>query len=442
MIIRQNIKLSDNNEKIIRNILIVFDLFILVVALSTGASTMFEGMGNIINHSSALVADYMVIGGISAAFFNTFLVTTLGIALLLISKVHLNGVSFAAIFMLSGFSLFGKNIMNVIPIMLGVIIYALIFKRRLSKVVYAALFGTALGPIVTEIFIQMNQPVIVNLLVSYLAGIFIGFILPPVSECVLSAHKGFDLYNIGFTDGFVSICLLSFLKICGFGATPNSMNEHINDNLFLGFLIGFSLILIIVGIFFDHDVIKGQKNINKESGKGQVDFIFREGIGATLTNMGLCCLLSTLFMYFVGAPLNGPIYGTIISITGFCACGDNLRNISFIYIASLIGHLTGLWNIADSVGIALATLLGTGLAPIGGYYGMIPGIISGFVHISLAQFTSPLHLGLNLYNNGFVAGIVAMFLVPIFESFVKLKRKLVIYKNFIHKGESDNGSIE
>ena len=37
----------------------------------------------------------------------------------------------------------------------------------------------------------------------------------------------------------------------------------------------------------------------------------------------------------------------------------------------------------------------------------------GFVHSAAALTVGSLHAGLNLYNNGFAAGIVAAFLVPV-----------------------------
>ena len=39
--------------------------------------------------------------------------------------------------------------------------------------------------------------------------------------------------------------------------------------------------------------------------------------------------------------------------------------------------------------------------------------MAGFVHSSAAQTVGTLHAGLNLYNNGFAAGIVASVLVPV-----------------------------
>ena len=63
--------------------------------------------------------------------------------------------------------------------------------------------------------------------------------------------------------------------------------------------------------------------------------------------------------------------------------------------------------------LLLAALFGTTLAPIAGRFGWHWGIVAGFIHASAVQTVGQLHAGLNLYNNGFAAGIVASVLVPV-----------------------------
>ena len=55
------------------------------------------------------------------------------------------------------------------------------------------------------------------------------------------------------------------------------------------------------------------------------------------------------------------------------------------------------------------------LAPIAGQYGILAGILAGILHYSIVSFTSSWQGALNLYNNGFASGIVAGFLVNIFD---------------------------
>ena len=69
----------------------------------------------------------------------------------------------------------------------------------------------------------------------------------------------------------------------------------------------------------------------------------------------------------------------------------------------------------------LAALFGTCLAPITGKFGPLAGLLAGFIHLQIVSVTGQIHGGMNLYNNGFAAGFVAMLFVAIIEGFKKLK---------------------
>ena len=66
---------------------------------------------------------------------------------------------------------------------------------------------------------------------------------------------------------------------------------------------------------------------------------------------------------------------------------------------------------------AITLFFSTCLAPISGKFGIIPGIIVGFVNFCLVLNMGALHGGLNLYNTGLSAGIVASVSVPILQIF-------------------------
>jgi hypothetical protein len=106
------------------------------------------------------------------------------------------------------------------------------------------------------------------------------------------------------------------------------------------------------------------------------------------------------------------VIGAIFTIVGFAAFGKHPRNIVPIMIGVFLGSLAKPWNI-DDPSILLAALFGTTLAPIAGRFGWHWGIVAGFIHSSAALTVGPVHAGLNLYNNGFAAGIVASVLVPV-----------------------------
>ena len=80
-----------------------------------------------------------------------------------------------------------------------------------------------------------------------------------------------------------------------------------------------------------------------------------------------------------------------------------------------IASFTGIYEVTAD-GIVIAALFGTCLAPVAGDYGLIAGVITGFMHLALVTKTGVLHSGLFLYNNGFTAGIITAIVVPFFES--------------------------
>ena len=64
----------------------------------------------------------------------------------------------------------------------------------------------------------------------------------------------------------------------------------------------------------------------------------------------------------------------------------------------------------------MAALFAVGLSPIAGQFGSMAGIVAGVFHAAVVMCTSSMYGGLNLYNNGFSAGWVAIILVPLIES--------------------------
>ena len=125
-------------------------------------------------------------------------------------------------------------------------------------------------------------------------------------------------------------------------------------------------------------------------------------------------MLATTYLLVVGGDLNGPTLGGVLTIVGFGAAGKHLMNILPIFAGIYIGAFTKVWHITDP-SIQLAALFGTALAPFAGRYGWGAGILAAFIHMSVVLNVGGLHGGLNLYNNGFSAGIVAMILLPVMK---------------------------
>ena len=155
--------------------------------------------------------------------------------------------------------------------------------------------------------------------------------------------------------------------------------------------------------------------ILRSTGIGGTDYLMDEGGCATVFNMGVNGLFATFFVVLAGGQLNGPTIGGIFTIVGFSATGKHIRNIAPIMFGVLLGSLTKEWNI-NSPAPMLALLFSTNLAPIAGEFGVVVGILAGYMHSSVALNVGIVYGGMNLYNNGFAGGIIAMFMVPVIQS--------------------------
>lgn len=406
-----------NSKKYIILFIYGFILFLFGIVMDT-PNNVISGLLNIIKEPDVLITDYIVVGGIGAAFVNSGLLTIIFVFILKKLNINISGASISAILMMSGFSLFGENIFNVWFIVIGVMLYAKYQKEKFYKYVYIAILGTGLSPIVTQIMFNMDKQKFISIPFSILLGIGLGFILPPLSASLMKVHQGFNLYNIGFTSGIIGTILVSILRSYGFSIQGRIIWSGGNNVLLSIFLSFIFLSMIIVGFILNKKSFKGLKRIFTYSGRLVTDFVLLEGFPITLINMGINGVAALLYVLIVGGNLNGPTIGGIFTIVGFGAFGKHIKNILPIFLGVFIAGVTKIWNINDPA-VLLSSLFGTTLAPISGEFGWKYGILAGFIICSVTINVGYLHGGLNLYNVGFAGGIVAAFLIPVIEALRK-----------------------
>ncbi len=361
-----------------------------------------------------LLTDYIQIGGISAAFVNSGLLMVIFTWLLQLLKLPVTGLSFACVLTVGGFALFGKNIFNVWPIIIGVYLYSLYKREPFARYIYVSYFGTAISPLVTQLAFFLPVSGFKQVVFSYVVAIAIGFFLTDLAAHFLTVHKGYNLYNIGFTCGMIGMVAAAFMRTYGY-EIPSRMVWSSGNNLLLSifmFLIFFSL--TYYGWKLNGKSFKNYRKLMKHSGRLVSDFIIMEGFPITLVNMGILGFLMTLYVLLTGSQLNGPTIGGIMTVVGFSAFGKHPRNVLPIVIGVTISAVTNKYSLSEPNNV-LAALFGTTLAPIAGEFGPVWGIIAGFVHTAVVNNVGFLHGGLNLYNNGFAGGLVAMFLVPLIQ---------------------------
>lgn len=377
-----------------------------------GPGEVVRGIAAILTTRDTLLTDYFGIAGIGGSLVHTGILTLLACSLYHHVRAPIGGVSLACLFLLLGFGLFGKNLLNVWFIIAGVWIYARFRCEPFAKHINTAFFGTALAPVVTEILFSTVLPTAVSLPLAVATGLLISFILPPAAAQLSKAHMGFALYNVGFTAGLVGVLVVALLTSYDLVPKPVFIWTT-GHNLQLGSFMGVMFLsLMMLGLAIDRRAPARLKDVLRSSGQAPSDFIALAGLGATLLNIGLTGLLAMVYILAIGGDINGPVIAGLLSVAGFGAFGKHPFNITPVMLGVVLGSLAKPWGIADPA-IQLAALFSTNLAPVSGHFGWRWGTLAGYIHSSAALSVAPVHGGLNLYNNGFASGIVASVLVPV-----------------------------
>lgn len=383
----------------------------------------FSGIIQIIVQSDILITDYFAIGGVGAALFNAGLITLVSVLIIMYSETEFSGSVIASIMLMLSFGLFGKNIVNIIPILIGTYLYALVTKEPYKDIVHISLLATSFSPIVSELMFVVNLPLYLRLFLSITVGLSIGFTIKPVARSLYKVHDGYSLANIGFAIGIMSTLYVSVMKSYGYVPYKRMIvttQYTVPSAIVLSILF---LLLFYIGWLSDHDAFKKYRQLLHETGHGDNDFYKKYGLGAVLINMSVNGFLALFFVLVVAkGALNGPNIGGILTIIGFSGAGKHWKNITPIFIGIYLGGLTKSWSL-DQPAVLLGALFSTALAPIAGDFGFIWGVVAGFINSSVVLNSGSLHAGMNLYNTGFAVGIVAAVMVPVLRLFIPLKEQ-------------------
>ncbi|MCL2109780.1 MAG: DUF1576 domain-containing protein [Oscillospiraceae bacterium] len=413
-------------------ILAICAVLIIAAFVFQDARDIFYGYALIAFSRSVLVTDYVALAGLGAALVNAAASTLFFLILLICCKRKPDGKVIAALFLTIGFSLFGKNIFNSLPICLGVLIYAKSRKESFGEYLPLAMFGAAIAPIVSEIVFYDENYSAWRFIAAYAVGIFIGFIFPVICDVSRRIHNGYCLYNSGIAAGLISLFVAGLMKSVGLEILPESLWDTSHTAELVALTLIISVGLIVFGLVADkpRNAFKKLHKLVKLGDIRDEDFlaICRN---SCYINIGIMCIISMCVMLLLGTPINGPILGATFTVAGFAAAGKNLKNTIPIMVGSVIAaHFNHLEATAPSN--VLAILFSTCLAPIASKYGAVSGIIAGFMHVSLAIFIGSVYDGLNLYSNGFAGGFVAITLVPL----------IVCFKGMLSKRKRGEGDSE
>jgi len=416
---------EERRYKISADYCIILCLCAALVALALVFDTpdqILRGYWRINTSRSVLVTDYIALGGMGAALINAAVSGFLFLFLLIYNRREADGAIIAALWTTIGFSLFGKNIFNMLPILVGVWLYSRFTKTKFSTLFVQAMLSSTIAPLVSEIAFLNEAFSLQNMLVAYGVGMFVGFIFPVVSAAVMRMNHGYCLYNSGIAGGFIATFCVGLLRSLGIEILPERIWDTSHTLMLSAVAYAIALLLIGYGLFRDKPAAAFKKLwLMFKEAKEDNDYLVKYG-GACYINMGAMCIMATTAMLFLRIPINGPVLGGIFTVTGFSAYGKNLKNTAPILLGSIMA--TGLNYLEQTApSNSLAMLFSTGLAPIAGKFGWHWGMVVGFLHVSIAIFIGQLNGGLNLYNNGFAESFITITIVPLIiflkESFKK-----------------------
>ena len=186
----------------------------------SGPTDTLDGLRTILFARDTLITDYVELGGIGAAFVNAGLLTLFAASVYWRCGAAVGGGSIACLMLVLGFALFGKNLLNVWPILGGVWLYARFRGEPFAAHLNVAFFGCALAPVTSEILFSTSLSPWTSVPLGIVTGLAMGFIMPPVAAQLFRAHNGYTLYNMGFTAGLIGTLVVAIYMSYGFVPVP------------------------------------------------------------------------------------------------------------------------------------------------------------------------------------------------------------------------------
>ena len=418
--------------------------FLIAAVCMPDRATMLSGFWKILITPCKVTTNYFSLGGYAATFLNMGLVGLFSLLLFIVFKGTPNNVSTLAVILTIGFGSWGINVLNILPTMLGVVIYGLVKKEKLGSLVNAMLFSTGIAPIITETLVRYPGTEVIGfnwlgLGITLLVGFVIGFFLPAGLAHSPKVHKGFDLYSaalpIGMTAFFLNAALYKTMGL-DVNALPllsdMSVASQSTVNIFCGVLFG----LCIVFAFLLGCKPKDYWKLLSDPAL-VTNFSSTYGNATFLMNLGVFGLFILGYYNLIGAPFNGVTFGIIFCMVATCNSGSHPGNVwpimlGYVVAATVFGWISPLLGgnftfQINAQAICVGLCYANGLSPIADKYGWRYGFIAAVMHYLLVTSVPNLHGGFCLYNGGFTAALICLILVPELERFSKTKeeRKLV-----------------
>ena len=371
-----------------------------------------RGLWTIITSPDILVTDYIAIANLGATYVNVALSGLMAVLILVLIKHEPTGLTLGTFGLVMGFAFFGKNPVNMMPIIFGGYLYSLATKQPFKNCALPPILATCLGPVVTQLAFVEHLNTSVGIAIGIALGIFIGFTINPIAKALRANYESYNLYNVGFAAGIMAIGIMIIFRTLGIDFTTLSIWSE-------GYNIELLMLLLTVSLYF---ISCGLLSSGKDKFIDMVhmktddlDYYMLFG-GKSFINMGIMGLLCFFVMLAVRGEYNGPVIGAIMSAVGFGALGKRAFSALPIMIGAMLAAFGAMLTTGtpfNSNGFLVAMVFSACLSPLCTRFGWKWGLIAGFIHLCFATNVADFHGGLNLYNNGLAAGFTAMLLLPI-----------------------------
>ena len=414
--------------------------FLIAAVCMPDRGQMFSGLWQIISQPSKISTNYFAVGGYAATFLNMGLVALICLLLFAVLKAPVTNVSNLAFLLTLGFCSWGINVLNIWPTILGVVIYCLVKKEKLSANANAMLFSTGIAPLITELMVRYPNAEAVGfnvpgVLLALAVGFLIGFFLPAGLAMSPKIHKGFDLYSaalpIGMTAFFLQAVLYKTMGVA-LPAAPDAATLQVASRLtvnvfccvFFGLCVVFALVLGCRPKDYWRLLTDPALVTNFSSAYGNAVF---------LMNVGVYGLFILGYYNLIGGTFNGVTFGIIFCMLATCNSGSHPGNVwpimlGYVVASAVFGWLSALAGgtfagAVNAQAIMVGLCYANGLSPIADKYGWQYGFLAAMMHYVLVTSVPALHGGYCLYNGGFTAALICLILVPSLERFCRTKEE-------------------
>ena len=430
--------------------------FVAAAFIMPDRSTIFTGFYKILTSTCKVSTNYFALGGYAATFLNMGLVGLFCWALCWLPGAKAVNVTNFGFLLTVGFGAWGINPLNMIPTILGVLLYALVKKEKAGSLVNAMMFSTGIAPLISDLLLRYPNTEMVGfnplgLGLALFVGLVIGFFLPAGLAFAPNVHKGFNLYSaavpVGMTAFFLRVVLYNVMlgKKIGDVSALSSMGaldvqSWPATNIFCFVLFGLCILFaLLMGC-----KPKDYWNLLKDSGFG-ANFAAKYGNAPFLMNVGVFGLMIVAYFNLAGLidgkeVWTGMTFGIVFCMLCTCDSGSHPGNVwpimagymvtSFLFgwIFKLLGGETYSLTIGAQA-ILIGLCYANGLSPITGKYGWPLGMLAAGLHYLLVTAVPDMHGGFCLYNGGFTAALICLMFVPQLEKFCKTKEERALAKN-------------